>query len=300
MSFEREQSRPSTTGDPDPTGVSGTQVPVGAYTDDSDDLAPANAGVDAPPAVSGASGSTTDTVKDQGKQVAQGAAESGKQVAGVAADQAKSVASEARSQVGNLVDEAKSQLGSQASTQQQNLAGWVRSIAEELKGMLDRSSSAGGEQGTEQGAATNLVHQASQRVHSAADWLENHEPSDLLDEVSRFARRRPGAFLALAALGGLVAGRLTRGLTAGSGESSGQEGGTTGDVRTVTSSYAPRTSSYAAPTTSYAAPASSYAAPVAGDEWAGTPAVGEEQWPLEEEGTPGYPGQPRATGQELR
>ena len=45
-------------------------------------------------------------------------------------------------------------------------------------------------------------------------WLDNHEPSDLLDEVKRFARRRPGAFLALAAAAGVVAGRLTRGAVA--------------------------------------------------------------------------------------
>ena len=45
-------------------------------------------------------------------------------------------------------------------------------------------------------------------------WLDNHEPSDLLDEVKRFARRRPATFLALAAAAGVVAGRVTRGAVA--------------------------------------------------------------------------------------
>ena len=39
-------------------------------------------------------------------------------------------------------------------------------------------------------------------------------PADLLDEVKRFARRRPVAFLALAAAAGVVAGRVTRGAVA--------------------------------------------------------------------------------------
>ena len=39
-------------------------------------------------------------------------------------------------------------------------------------------------------------------------------PRDLLDEVKRFARRRPVAFLALAAAAGVVAGRVTRGAVA--------------------------------------------------------------------------------------
>ena len=39
-------------------------------------------------------------------------------------------------------------------------------------------------------------------------------PRDVLDEVKRFARRRPVAFLALAAAAGVVAGRVTRGAVA--------------------------------------------------------------------------------------
>ena len=54
-----------------------------------------------------------------------------------------------------------------------------------------------------------------------ASWLENREPGDLLGEVQRFARNKPGTFLLLAAGAGVLAGRLTRGLTAGAPETSG-------------------------------------------------------------------------------
>src|SRR4030095_10481795 len=61
---------------------------------------------------------------------------------------------------------------------------------------------------------TDLAQEASRRVGEMSHWLDNHEPADLLDEVKRFARRRPGAFLALAAAAGIVAGRAARGAVA--------------------------------------------------------------------------------------
>ena len=75
--------------------------------------------------------------------------------------------------------------------------------------MVDRSDNSQ----ASAGPATALARQASGRAHSVASWLEHREPQDVLQEVQRFARRRPGSFLAIAAVGGLLAGRLTRGLT---------------------------------------------------------------------------------------
>jgi hypothetical protein len=162
------------------------------------------------------SGSTTDVAKDQAKQVGQEAVQTGQHVAGVAKDQAKTVASEAGTQAKNLLGEARTQLTDQLSTQQGNLATWVRDLGQELTAMVDRDSTSQAPSGT----ATTLARQASGRAQSMASWLENREPADVLQEVTRFARRRPGAFLAIAALGGLLAGRLTRGLTSDSSDSS--------------------------------------------------------------------------------
>jgi len=155
------------------------------------------------------SSSTTETAKESSKQVAGQAAESGRQVAQTAKDEALGVASEAKNQARDLVGEARTQLRDQASTQQNNLAGWLSSMSEELRGMADRTGEPG------QGVASSLVNQASSRSGDLADWLQRHEPADLLDEVTRFARRRPGLFLVIAGAAGLVAGRLARGLAAG-------------------------------------------------------------------------------------
>ena len=63
----------------------------------------------------------------------------------------------------------------------------------------------------ESGPMSDLAQEASRRVGEISHWLDSHEPTDLVDEVKRFARRRPVAFLAIAAAAGVVAGRVTRG-----------------------------------------------------------------------------------------
>ena len=79
----------------------------------------------------------------------------------------------------------------------------------------------------QQGPATDLVKQAAERTSTVASWLEDREPGNVVDEVTRFARQRPGAFLAIAAGAGLLVGRLGRGLKAANDDDSndGDSGG---------------------------------------------------------------------------
>ena len=228
-----------------------TEVPVsGATTYGSTPSAPSTS------SSQGGSDSTTGVAADQAKQVGQDALDSGKQVAGVAADQAKSVASEAGTQAKNLLGEARTQLTDQAATQQNNLSSWLTSIVDELEGMAN-----GTRDPAQSGPASSLVTQVSDRAKTAATWLEDHEPADLLAATSRFARQRPGLFLALAGLGGVVAGRLTRGLTADAasqGSTGGGNGGQNGHshpttpVAPLTTTAAPGPYTTAAPQTAYA------------------------------------------------
>ena len=62
----------------------------------------------------------------------------------------------------------------------------------------------------ESGMAADLARQGASRLDAAASWLEGRQPGEILDEVRSFARRRPGAFIAGAAILGLVGGRVTR------------------------------------------------------------------------------------------
>ena len=150
------------------------------------------------------SSSTRDVAKDEAKGVAQDAVQGGKQTAETAKQQAGEVASEAKNQARALFDQTRQQIASQGNDQQQRAAGGLRSVADEIQGMINGQGGTGG-------VASDLARQLSDRVQTAADWLETREPRDLLDEVQRFARRRPGAFLAAAGVLGFIGGRLTRG-----------------------------------------------------------------------------------------
>lgn len=180
--------------------------------------------------------STTDVAKDQAADVAGTARDAGKHVAGVAGEQAGQVASEATHQVKQLVHQTKGELTEQAATQQQRVASGLRSLSKELGTMA---------QGSEQsGMATDLVHQASERTNAVASWLEQREPGHVLDEVTRFARQRPGTFLALAAGAGLLVGRLGRGLKAATDDSNDQASDPVGQGYAPTPTPYPPTSGY--------------------------------------------------------
>ncbi len=158
--------------------------------------------------------SKTQAAKEEASNVAGQAASAAQGVAETAKSEAANVAHEAKSNAQDLLHQAKSGLTSQAGTQQQKAAEGIRNISSQLHSMASAPD--------QQGVASDLIRQAADRTSSVASWLENREPGDLLNEVQRFARNRPGTFLLLAAGAGVLAGRLTRGLTAGAPESQGQ------------------------------------------------------------------------------
>jgi hypothetical protein len=142
------------------------------------------------------------TAKGEASQVADTAVRSGKEVAETAKTEARKVAAETKQQAASLLDTVRGEVGQQAGTQQQRIAEAVRNLSTELDGM------AAGSDGS--GPLTDLARQASRKGGEVAEWLQNKEPSDVLDSVRSYARRRPGTFLVLCGLAGVVAGRLTR------------------------------------------------------------------------------------------
>lgn len=163
---------------------------------------------DAPvtPALAEENPGPADVVKEQAADLGHGAVEAGKHAAGVTQEQASVVAAEAGRQGRNLLRQAQEELGQQAAQGQQRLATELLSLSDELSSMADSSS--------QNGAATDLARQAATRARVAGQWLSDREPAQVMGDVQSFARRRPGAFLALTVGAGLVAGRLTRGIKA--------------------------------------------------------------------------------------
>ncbi|MBM9468033.1 hypothetical protein [Nakamurella leprariae] len=146
------------------------------------------------------------SAKESGQQVAASAKESGQQVAAVAKEQVSAVTAEAGQQLQQLWSQSRAELTDQAGAQQQRVASGLHSLAGQLSSMAEKSDEAG--------VATDLAHQAADRVRAVAGFLESRDPGGLLEEVRSFARQRPGAFLAIAAGAGLLAGRFLRGATA--------------------------------------------------------------------------------------
>jgi len=171
--------------------------------------------------------STRDVAKEEARGVAQDAVQSGKQTVETAKQQAGEVTNEAMSQARMLFEQTRDQVTSQGTAQQEKAASGLRTLADELQGMVS------GDVQTP-GLATDLAKQASERVRTAADMLENRQPAELLDEVRRFARRRPGAFLLGAAVAGFVGGRLTRGIADEARDDSGTSFATDTSVTTGT------------------------------------------------------------------
>ncbi len=153
--------------------------------------------------------------KEQAKQVAGTAADEAKQTAGTAKDEARNVAAtakdearnvmaEGKQQAAGLLDEARTQVDDQARTQRDRLVGTLRSFGDDLERMANGEPTGGG-------MAQDLARQVADRAREISGRVDGREPSELLDELRSFARRRPGTFLLGAVAAGVVAGRLTRG-----------------------------------------------------------------------------------------
>lgn len=158
----------------------------------------------------GAGGVAT-AAKEQAGQVGQTAAQAGGQVAQTTKEQAANVVGEAKAQARDLIGEARTQVGDQAGQQKGRAVEGLRSLAGELDDMA--------QQGGQSGIATEVARQVASRAHTLADHLDRHEPADLVDQVRSYARRRPVAFLAGAAVLGVLAGRLTRNLASSDDDS---------------------------------------------------------------------------------
>lgn len=127
-------------------------------------------------------------------------------VAQTAKEQAGQVVGEATSQAKDLIGEFKDRLQDQAGTQTHRLAGNVRRLSDELREMSENSGS--------DSTAAGLVGRVAQSGRRVADRMEERGPEGLVGDLQDFARRRPGVFLAGAALAGFAAARVVHGLNA--------------------------------------------------------------------------------------
>lgn len=141
--------------------------------------------------------------KAEGQQLKNEAAGSGRRVKETAKDQAVAVKDEAAHQAKDLLGQLKDDLQSYVGPQQERLASTARSVSDEVNAISQGKK-------PETDYVSGLLGNVSGTVDSFASSLENKNAEDLLGDVRRFAARRPGTFLAIAAGIGLLAGRATR------------------------------------------------------------------------------------------
>jgi hypothetical protein len=146
-----------------------------------------------------------ETAKSEAGALKAEAAGSGQRVKETAKEQAVAVKEEATAQAQNLIGQLRSDLGEQVRPQKDRVASAVRSVSDEI------SAISRGEK-PETDFVAGLLGNVTGQVESLASSLENKDAKDLLEDVRRFAARRPGTFLAVAAGIGLLAGRATRGV----------------------------------------------------------------------------------------
>lgn len=183
---------------------------------------------------SDSSGGAAESAKETAQEALGSATEHASSVADTAKEEATKVAAEAKDKATDLLADVKTQVDEQSKAQLQGLAAKLGELADEIVSMVN------GEGGS--GPVSGAAQQLADKTHQLSSHLESREPMDLLDDVRGFASRRPAAFLAGAAVAGLLAGRLTRGAKAAQAA-----GGpdTSSPTTTTTATPAP---TYAAPT----------------------------------------------------
>ena len=142
-------------------------------------------------------------------------AEQAKHAASVAQDEAKQVAADVRDQARGLLTETRTQVEDQSRTQRDRLVETIRTFSDDLDGMAEQRS----------GLASDAAREVANRVRSFGQQLDGREPTELLDDLRSFARRRPGMFLAGSVIAGVVVGRFLRGSREAT-QTSGQTGST--------------------------------------------------------------------------
>ncbi|MFV0137988.1 hypothetical protein ACLGIH_33250 [Streptomyces sp. HMX87] len=136
------------------------------------------------------------------RQAGQTAKEQASATAGQARQAAGTVAGEARQQAGTAVSDLRERVTQEAESQTQRAAGTVRQWSDELSELARNAP--------EDSPARSLVSQVADGGHRAAEYLDKQGVEGMTEDLKGFARRRPGAFLAGAALAGLVVGRMAK------------------------------------------------------------------------------------------
>lgn len=167
-------------------------------------------GIDEPPRVvdvdepNDAPPQTKDVAQQEASEVAQDARDQAKEVAASARGGAAEVVEEAKHHASDLVADARTQLHGQARQQTDQLGRTIQGLGEKLHAVAEGRPDEAGQVTDYTGRLADQVEQLGSRVSELGF-------DGTIEELQRFARRRPGMFLLGAAAAGFVTARLGRG-----------------------------------------------------------------------------------------
>ena len=149
------------------------------------------------------SGDTMEASKTEARNVAATAKESGREVVDEVGEKTAEVASTAKGEFQRLMDQASTEVQSVGRERGEQLAGRLDTLVQQMRALREGRVD-------EAGDLRSWMSQAEQRMQHYATTLRERGPDGVLDDVRRFARRRPGAFLLAAGATGFVFGRAVR------------------------------------------------------------------------------------------
>ena len=147
---------------------------------------------------------TSGTGDRGGDQSAMGdVAATAKEAAATAKEEAATVVHTVKDQVQSIASDVKNEVRLQAEDRAKQAASKLQTLSDQLEALV-------GGRPQEAGPFPEYVREGQQKVRAFATRLEQRGPQGVIDDAVSFGRRRPGAFLAIAAGLGFAVGRLAR------------------------------------------------------------------------------------------
>lgn len=146
---------------------------------------------------------TNDQTKGAAGEVAGHAKGRADDVAQNAKAEARGVASDAKDQAADVLDKSRVELRERAGEQAKALSSTLGDLAGQLDTMADGSDDP-------EAQVARLAKSAAGQLQKSADRLDDGGLDGLMDDMKRFARNRPGAFLLGAVATGFAVGRLAK------------------------------------------------------------------------------------------
>ncbi|MEX2445977.1 MAG: hypothetical protein WD734_01450 [Dehalococcoidia bacterium] len=142
---------------------------------------------------------TGDSLGQRTEEMADEAQRRGEGLASEAADQARDAADQARTTTSDMAGRAQDAGMRTADSGREGAAGALERAASTLEGRTGSD-----------GATSKVAGRAAGGMHAAADYLQEHETTEIVDEVEHYVRSHPMQAVAGAVAAGFIVGRILR------------------------------------------------------------------------------------------